>query len=32
MIYFDNIDNRSLNEYIKKFKNGKKFIDMFFYL
>jgi hypothetical protein len=31
MSYFDNFVNRSLNKYIKNFKNGKKFIDVFFY-
>jgi hypothetical protein len=32
MGYFDNLDNEPLNEYKKKFKNKKKFINVFFYL
>jgi hypothetical protein len=32
MGYFDNLDNEHLNKYKINFKNGKKFIDMFFYL
>jgi hypothetical protein len=32
MGYFDNLDNGSLNKYKKNLKNGKKFIDVFFYL
>jgi hypothetical protein len=31
MIYFDNLDNEPLNKYKKNLKNGKRFIDMFFY-
>jgi hypothetical protein len=31
MVYFDNLDNGHLNKY-KKNKNGKKFIDVFFYV
>jgi hypothetical protein len=30
--YFDNLDNELLNKYKINFKNGKIFIDMFFYL
>jgi hypothetical protein len=30
MGYFDNLDDGTLNKY-KKIKNGKKFIDVFFY-
>jgi hypothetical protein len=32
MGYFDNLDNESLNKSKKNLKNGKKFIDVFFYL
>jgi hypothetical protein len=31
MGYFDNLDNEPLIKYKKKFKNEKKFIDVFFY-
>jgi hypothetical protein len=30
MVYFDNLDNGSLNKYKKNLKNKKKFIDIFF--
>jgi hypothetical protein len=32
MDYFDNLDNGPLNKYKTNPKNGKKFIDVFFYL
>jgi hypothetical protein len=32
MGYFDNLDNGPLNKYKKKLKNGKIFIDVFFFL
>jgi hypothetical protein len=31
MIYFDNLDNESLNKYKKNLKNIKKIIYVFFY-
>jgi hypothetical protein len=31
MVYFDNLDNGTLNKYKKNLKNEKKFIDVFFY-
>jgi hypothetical protein len=31
MGYFDNLDDESLNKYKKNLKNGKTFIDVFFY-
>jgi hypothetical protein len=32
MGYFDNLDNGPLNEYKNNLKNGKKMIDVFFYV
>jgi hypothetical protein len=32
MGYFDNLDNGFLNKYKKNLKNGKRFMDVFFYL
>jgi hypothetical protein len=32
MGYFDNLDNGPLNKYKQNLKNGKIFMDLFFYL
>jgi hypothetical protein len=32
MVYFDNLDNETLNKYKTNLKNEKKLIDVFFYV